>query len=98
MVKITQESIGDVVLPTQEPLGVFLDAHIEEEGGMMTRRIDADCRLHPICVLPDDFPEVGLAEPSCGRGAVHHQKGTVAAVQTASQHIDPWNYDQRDAL
>ena len=79
-------------------MGVFLDAPIKEEGGMMAHHLDADRRLHRICVLPDDFPEVVLAEPSCGSGAVCHQEGAVAAVQTASQHVDPWSYDQRDVL
>ena len=93
-----QESIGIVVLLAREPLGVFLDARVEEEGGMMARRLDADRRLHCIFVLPENFPEVGLVEPSCGRGAVHHQEGAAAVVQTASQHVYPWSYDQLNAL
>ena len=60
---------------------------------MMARRLDADRRLHRICILLDDSPEVGLAEPSCRRGAVRHQEGAVTMVQTASQHVNPWSFD-----
>ena len=31
-IKVTQESIGNVVLPSWEPLGVFLYARFEEKG------------------------------------------------------------------
>ncbi len=58
-----QESVGNVVLSSREPLGVFLYARFEEKGGMMSRRLDADLCLDRVCVFPDDLPEVGFAEP-----------------------------------
>jgi hypothetical protein len=65
MIKITREGIGNIVLLSWEPLGVLLDARFEEEGGVMLCCLDAHLRLDEICVVADELPEVGLAEPSC---------------------------------
>ncbi len=62
-IKVTQESICDVVLRPREPLGVFLDACFEEEDGMTTCHLDLDPCLDGIKIFPDDLPEVGLVEP-----------------------------------
>ena len=72
MVKITQESVGDLVLPTQEPLGILLDACVEEECSMMACRLDADGCLDWVNVNSGEFLEICLAEPTCGSGAVRH--------------------------
>jgi hypothetical protein len=45
-------------------LGELLDAHFKEEGGMMSCCLDVNLRLDEICVVADELPEVGLAEPS----------------------------------
>jgi hypothetical protein len=60
-----KEGIGNIVLLSWEPLGVLLDARLEEEGGMMLRCLDANLSLDEIRVVAYDLLEVGLAEPSC---------------------------------
>ncbi len=97
-IKITQESIRNVVLPPWEPLGVFLDACFEEEDGVMACHLDLDPRLDGIGITPNDLSEVGLAEPSCQRRTVGHQEGTIPSTQVASQHVDPRRNDGRDVL
>ncbi len=84
-----QESVGSIVLLSREPLGLLLYACNKEEGGVMLRHLDSDLRLYRIRVLPNDLPEICFLKPARGRGAVHHQEGTVAAFQTASQHVNP---------
>jgi hypothetical protein len=39
-IKVTRESIRDVVLLPGKPLGIFLDAHLEEKDGMVAGRLD----------------------------------------------------------
>ncbi len=71
-IKVSQESIQDIVLPPWEPLGVFLDACFEEEDGVVACHLDSNLCLDRIRIIPDDLSEVGLAEPSCRCGAVSH--------------------------
>ena len=67
-----QESIRDVVLSPGEPLGIFLDARLEEKDGMVAGRLDSDSCLDRIGIVASVFSEVGLAEPSRRRRAVGH--------------------------
>ncbi len=71
-IKVTRESIRDAVLSPGEPLGIFLDACLEEKDGMVAGRLDSDSCLDRIGIIAGEFSEVGLAEPSCQRGAVGH--------------------------
>jgi hypothetical protein len=71
-IKVTRESIRDVVLLPGEPLGIFLDARLEEKDGMVAGRLDPDSCLDRIGIVASEFLEVGLAELSCQRGAVCH--------------------------
>ncbi len=41
-IKVMQESVGNIVFPSNEPLSVLLDACLKEEGGVMMCNIDAD--------------------------------------------------------
>ncbi len=69
---MTQESIRDIVLSPGEPVGIFLDARLEEKDGMVAGRLDSDSCLDRIGIIAGEFLEVGLVEPSCQRGAVGH--------------------------
>jgi len=42
MVKVTQECVGDVVLPTREPPGILLDACVKKECGVVACHLNAD--------------------------------------------------------
>ena len=68
MVKITLESIGNVVLPTREPLGILLDACIKEKCGVMECHVNANGCLDWVGINSGELSEVGLAEPTSGRG------------------------------
>ncbi len=76
-IKVTRESIRNIVLVPGEPLGVFLDACFEEEGGMVACHFDLDSCLDWVGIITGEFVEVGLVEPSRRRGAVSHQEGAV---------------------
>jgi hypothetical protein len=80
MVKITQESVSVIVLPTREPLGILLDACVEEERGVMVCWLDTNRCLDWAGIDSNELSEVGFAELTHGRGAVHHQEGTVALI------------------
>jgi hypothetical protein len=71
-IKVSQESIRDIVLPPWEPLGVFLDACFEGEDGMVACHLDSNLCLDGIGIVPNDLSEFGLAEPFCRCGAVGH--------------------------
>ncbi len=93
-IKVTRESIRDVVLSPREPLGIFLDARLKEKDGMVVGRLDFDSCLDRIGIVAGEFLEVSLAEPSCQCGAVGHQEGTVPPIEAACQQVDPWRDDQ----
>ncbi len=76
-IKVTRESICDIVLVPGEPLGVFFDACFEEKGGVVACRLDSGSCLDWVGIITSEFSEVGLAEPFCRRGAVSHQEGAV---------------------
>ncbi len=76
-IKITRESIHNIVLSPREPLGVFLDACFEEKGGMVACRFNSDSCLGWVGIIAREFTEVCLAEPSRQRGAVSHQEDSV---------------------
>ncbi len=75
--KVMQESIRDIVLSPGESLGIFLDTRLEEKDGMVAGHLDLDSCLDRIGINAGEFSEVGLAEPSCRRGAVGHRESTV---------------------
>ena len=58
-----QESIGDIVLLTREPLGILLDACVKEERGVMACRLNANGFLDWVSINTSELSEVGLAEP-----------------------------------
>ncbi len=93
-IKVMQESIRDVVLSPREPLGIFLDARPEEKDGMVVGQLDSDSCLDRIGIVARVFSEVGLAEPSCQRGAVCHREGTVSPIEAAVQQVDPRRNDR----
>ncbi len=93
-IKVTQESIRDIVLLPREPLGIFLDARLEEKDGMVGGHLDSDSCLDRIRIVASEFSEVGLAEPSCQRSAVCHREGTVPPIEAASQQVDPQRNDR----
>ncbi len=93
-IKVMQESIRDVVLSPGEPLGIFLDARLEEKDGMVVGHLDLDSCLDRIKIIAGEFLEISLAEPSCQRGAVGHQEGTVPPIEAACQQVDPWRDDR----
>jgi hypothetical protein len=63
-IKVTQESVDNIVLLSCKPLGVFLYAPFKEEGGVMSCRLDVGLHLDKVRALPNYLPEVGLAEPA----------------------------------
>jgi len=67
LIKIVQKGIGDIVFPSREPLGVFLDAFLEEEGDVMSFSLDADFCLNWVNAVTNCFSEIGLGEPTRGR-------------------------------
>jgi len=71
-VKVTRECIGDVVLPTREPLGILLDAGVEEERSMVACYLDANGCLDWVGVDSGELSEIRLAKPTCGSGALRH--------------------------
>ena len=79
-IKITRESICDIVLAPGEPLGVFFDACFEEKGGMVACRFNSDSCLDWVGIITREFTEVCLAEPSCQRGAVSHREDAVSPM------------------
>jgi hypothetical protein len=93
-----QESVGNIVVLSQEPLGVFLDALLKEEGAVMLCSLDVDLLLDWVRILTNNLPKVGLMEPAHGRGAVRHQEGTAPYFQTASQHVGPRQDDGHNVL
>ncbi len=93
-IKVTRESICDVVLSPGEPLGIFLDARLEEKDGMVAGHLDSDSCLDRIGIVASEFSEVSLAEPSCQRGAVGHREGTVPPIEAACQQVAPWRDDR----
>ena len=62
-IKVTQESVGNIVLLSWEPLGVFLYAQFEEESGVMSCHLNVGLCLDRVRTLPNDLLEVGLVEP-----------------------------------
>ena len=67
LIKIVQKGIGDIVFPSREPLGVFLDAFLEKEGDVMSLSLDADFCLNWVNAVTNCFSEIGLGEPTHGR-------------------------------
>ncbi len=71
-VKITRESIADIVLLTREPLGILLDACVKEEHSMMACCLDVGGCLDWVGINSGELLEIRLAEPTCGSGAIRH--------------------------
>ena len=55
----------------------------------MECHVDANGCLDWVGINSGELSEVGLAEPTSGRGAVRHREGTVASIQSSGHHVDP---------